>query len=572
MKKLLLFLFLFLFVSHSAWSDSIDTLVFCNSYNSSFCFQTPTNVVKSRVVSNKRRGTINTEILWPSDKPESWKEKIQTCIDLAASTWESYLYGDSVFLKVQFSDSQNEDVITSVSYSNYELDETSYPTALYRKMRNLPRNTGMFDAAVIINSSVEWGIGVGSHNGGRNLTLAFMRSIGQALGFGSSIKLDSRNRIVCELPYYTAFDKMVFNGNGVFMSDLGKRSPALTNFCQPANTSVYVYSSDAAHKLYSPSSFVNGVSLRYLDNSTSLMSYQLPDSMALEVDNVTREVLELIGWGLETPPTVSIVGENIDSTGIASAYTSHRFYITPSGLALSNQSWTCEMPLANGGTQIIATSSGAELTVPALTDETSYYHTPDGEIKARINYSAILEGAPITATYNLTLQLKPHISYISDVVFTENVSVEDYYDLDLDARYEGCYYLYVTVKPQYSQAITPYYFDTPYFAHLHLTDVDFWGSVKVTLKAVNAFGSHTRVLNLVTPEASSSRTKFTSSLKEHITDAGANVFVFDLRGRLVGTLPSQDLVETLRLHQGSLYLMKVANEHGQYDTIKYISK
>mgnify|MGYP006987331246 FL=1 len=37
------------------------------------------------------------------------------------------------------------------------------------------------------------------------------------------------------------------------------------------------------------------------------------------VDATTVELLNAIGWGLDTPKTVEIVGQGIDDTGMASA-------------------------------------------------------------------------------------------------------------------------------------------------------------------------------------------------------------------------------------------------------------
>ena len=74
--------------------------------------------------------------------------------------------------------------------------------------------------------------------------------------------------------------------------------------------------------MYTPSNYENTKSLVYLDNEQSLMHYSLDKSFKkLQVDNITANVLNKIGWNLiaNNQNNIKIIGNGIPDPGITSA-------------------------------------------------------------------------------------------------------------------------------------------------------------------------------------------------------------------------------------------------------------
>lgn len=501
--------FLFLCVG-DAYASIIDTITFVDNNIPTIRFKAPSAALRSRRPIKGRGGSISIEVCrWPSDRGEAWQEMVKTSISLACDAWSNYLeYGDSIRLRLLFDPAQSEEIKTSVLFGNFD-SNVSYPFTLLRKLYSVGyTEDNNYDANVTINSNIDWNIGVGGDGvGGKNLTLALMRSIAATMGFGSSFMLDRRNRIVRNCNNYVIYDFYVWNSMNECLADFPfpegtLASSIVSDFVQSRRGSLCFDTGSATYSLYAPDPFENDKSLRYIDVPNSLMSVAMPDSIDLEVDPATIDILETLGWNLTTTASLEIVCEDADSTGTASAYQPHRCYLSSTNLQFSSQEWTCLFPDTNGIYQTVATSDSAEIYTPIIADANQYDITADGEVKAIILFEGTAGSEHYQAKRQVWLQLKPQISYISAPVFTPSVMTEGDYSVDLDVKYEGCYYLYVTVRPQYAPYQTIYYSDSPYYTHFRFDDVDFWGNVRISFTGVNAYGNTTRTIVLNAPAGS----------------------------------------------------------------------
>ena len=508
--NLLLCISVLLACTGNVYASTIDTVTFVDNNVPTATFKTPTAASRSRRPMVGRGGFVNVEVAaWPSEKSLSWQSMVETSIKLACDLWANYLeYGDSIKLLLRFDSAQTDDIKTTVFYTNSDGSDICYPYSLQRKLYPSDVDSSIqYDAEVAVNPNATWHLGMGDANGGKNLTLAVMRSISAAMGFGSSFRIDSRNRIVRKCIAYVIFDHYVRNALGEYLKDIplssgNATSQAISDFVQSRRGALCFDTGSATYSLYAPDPFENEKSLRYIDVPNSLMSVAMPDSIDLEVDAATIDILETLGWNLTPTASLEIICEGVDSTGTASAYQPHRCYLSSTNLQFSSQEWTCLLPNSSDEYQPIATSDTADIYTPVISNASQYNLTSDGEVKAVILFEGIADGQHYKAERQVWLQLKPNISYISEPELTPSDMTEGDFSVDLDVKYEGCYYLYTTVRPQYAPYQTVYYSDSPYFTHFHFDDVDFWGNVRITFTGVNAYGNTTKTIVLNAPAGS----------------------------------------------------------------------
>ena len=102
---------------------------------------------------------------------------------------------------------------------------------------------------------------------------------------------------------------------------------------------VYLNTASNKYKIYAPSQYYRDMSLCYLDENNSLMSYSIGQGNSfLSIDDKTIDILRTIGWNL--PKTgLKIVSSDIGSNGIGSSYTSHSFHLDNENEAISNYKW-----------------------------------------------------------------------------------------------------------------------------------------------------------------------------------------------------------------------------------------
>lgn len=494
----------FVFSAIEANAIELDTITFSDNYVAGKFYLPPTATSRRQMVSNRRRGYIKTNvdsILWPTDATEEAKDAVRFCLQEAAETWEKYLDTDTISVSLKFDDSIDADVRTLVAYGGIS-NGTLYPLSLKRHL-GLENSNSSADATIIIKDINSWQTGYDRSNYvKKNLTLAFMRSIALAMGFGSSVFRNEQGIITVKRAY-SPTDKLISTLSGSRLSDIqtsyGRPNNSLSNYVQGGEGELYVMTDDSQHKLYAPAAFDDYASLKYLDESGSIMSYSLPDSIENVIDGITIELLNAIGWALLTPMNgtgIAIESDDIDSTGIASAYVQHTFHLTGDTNGLTSYHWTLELPLMSGGMSTTH-SYGTTFTVPAITNDSNYKCTSDGCIEGKISFNGISGANSVNAEYHLMLELKPRILQPKLVNITPCDYDEDYYDADLYVSYYGSHYLFVTTEEELSTFQASYYSATPYYACIHLTDIDSWGDTWVTITARNAYGS--KSISIVIP-------------------------------------------------------------------------
>lgn len=559
------------FIAINAKADNIDTLVIESDAVTDCVFMPPSQTVKARRTSNKRYGKITADFQWPTNYDESWQNMILSSFYVAAETWESYLKNDSISLKIIFSNNNDDcDIRTKVYY--FDADSLAYPMCLYRKKTG--ESYSSFDAEISINSAINWGTGIGTEDTtSKNLTLSLMQSIAHSMGFGASTSIYTRgnNRIITRSSNsFSPFETLIFNASGQKLSDIhssrNRMSVELNDFVQGLGGSVYAYQQEPAYQLYAPSNFNKDKSLKYLSNGNALMSLTPSEDLDLEVDDITLKLLGLSGWEIPITQSIEIVGEGIDSTGIASAYQSHRFFIQGDN-TVSNPQWSLTLQTVNGNDTIVYSSSSQDFVIPSIGPENLFRHSQEGEIKGKVHFSGMIDNHSVTADYYVTFELKPHITYVSDIVFSPGLNSEyyDYYNVDFDVRYEGSHYLYTTVEEEYSMFMESVYSNKPYYTHVHLENVDFYGLVWVTIEASNSYGSDSRILEL---EMNGLSRNANHNQMTNCTSEGTSYVIYDITGNQVMTEDTMAKVFSKTEH-GNLYIVKEMTNGIVHKTIKF---
>lgn len=526
----------------------------------------PSETAKALRTSSARSGNIT--INGCADMPDSLKVALQ----IASDVWSCYMpIGTSLDLDVVYEDVQDADIKTEVSYlasTNSSSETTYYPLCLYRKIFG-ETQTDSPDAVIHINKNTNWSVGIG--NGisptSKNLSYALLTAVAKAMGFGASVLYDeTKDNIVFPFPNgMSAFDKLIFSEDGIHMSDLDNSRPnELKDFVQQDCNYLYAAQNDARYRLYAPKQFDENKSLKYLSDPNRLMYYKDEGVKDLFIDEVTLDLLNTIGWS-KPDNNIKTAGEGINDTGIASAYQSHTFSIQTDNTEITEHQWEYKLPLATGGYETVATSSDAEFTTSAITDEEKYKHTIDGDIRGLITFTGKSNGENVTGTYCLTSELKPHILSANIISITKNPKSPDYYDIVVEVHYEGGNYLHSTIEEEHSSIVNTVFSNTPYYTRLTFTDVDLYGSAQVTITARNDYGSDTAVLEIPS---------ITSSIDNVLPDIDAStdyssIKVFTPSGLYLGNAES---INQIGKFDKGLLILKMQGKSGRIKTIKYINK
>lgn len=573
--KAMLSVFIWIFFANIVKAQTIDTLIFSHNYESGHYLTPPTSVSRCKMISNRRHGVISVDTTGIT--PSNNSDVILMSLKIAKETWENYLDGDSLNLKITVDNSISSDIVTEVPYC---VDgDTSFPLSLYRR-KNPGASFPQADAEVKIKAPYDWqtGYGIGGKN---NLTLGFMQSIAVAMGFGSSLiqktlKRTNEEIVTIASSKYSITDSLISTLNnkrlrGITVTSRSVRNDSLENYSRGLYGNPYIMTGKGNYKLFAPTVFENGTSMRLLDMPGSLMSQELPDSMETVVDDITSDVLEAIGWaltGTQSQSAFHIQGEGIDSTGIVSAYQSHTFILEGNTQGITGHYWTFELPLANnGGYELVTTSTGQSMVVPAITDASCYEQLHDGEIKGHITFHGLQNGCPVNADYYVTLELKPAIL---DVKFSNIIPCaydEDFYDADVSIRYTGSRYLFANVQEEYSTLLTGYYTGTPYYVTLHLRDIDSWGAAWLHVTVRNTYGSVTETFEI--PYANESRA-IPQGIETPTNNMGI-IHVYETGGTHRGCY---NTINEAKAHckEGRLYILRITDRKGRVRNIKYMQQ
>ncbi len=545
--------------------QTIDTLSFHDNFDYGLTSLVLSATSKPQRVSSTGRGNVEINYM-DNNMPDSLK----TAMQAAANIWSGYMNtGDVLYVDIYYTSTAMSDITTSVIYSLNVDEDTFYPSSLLRKLENETSSTSSYDAQMVINSSINWCIGFGENNANnpKKLTLAALQSIARGLGYGSTIIKDKRGNLSFNMRNkISIFDKLIFSADGTRLeSKVGASTSDLSSFVQPNVGYLYALKNSEHYKLYAPSVFDESKSLCRSCDSTSIMYHGNHIVNNLTIDDVTLELLSAIGWDFRKEAQVKIVGDGIDSTGIASAYVNHTFRLQTNGVTLSNHQWAYILPLKNGGCDTVATSTNSIITIPAIEDETIYERNIEGDICGTIVYNGLNVDEPVSCVYNITLELKPQII---DVVLLElsrtNTNNPYYFDATIGVYYVGSHYLHSYVEEEYSSLANVYYSNASYYAQLHLKDVNSYGGVWLHITSRNDYGSDTYVYEI--PHYDYLRARYASIEKENSYIFNRFIDVYNATGLLIKRI--DDLSELANMAK-QLYILKIHNGDGTIRTIKY---
>lgn len=545
-----------------SFSQKPVTVVFDEMCNYGGTRIVPAADAKAKRVSCKRSGWVVVDDAGCAGMPDSLK----VALDIAADVWSGYLCDEDILnVKVIYEEMDGVDIRTSVSY--YAMQSFYYPMCLYRKLTGITGDAP--DAVIHINSGVDWCVGVGEGVSGnsKSLSSGMLRAFATAMGFGSSVKLDRRkeNVVFAFANGMSVFDKLIFAEDGTRMESLNNnKREEFRSFVQQVNGNLYVSDKTPSCVLYAPPQFDENRSLKYMTDQSSLMYYKDEGVKDLVIDDVTIKILSDIGWDFSKESDVEIVGEGLDDTGIASAYQSHRFYIESGGRPVTAHSWKYQLPLREGGYEVVATSNSEDFIIPAISDEDKYDHTVEGDIRGLITFHGISGNSEISASYSLTLELKPYILSAEIVSIIPNANDNTYYDVEVGVEYAGSHELYATLTEEFNPNFRVHYSHTPYYARIRIPAVDSWGYALVEIAARNAYGNDNIVLEI--PAGGVSKILGTAEAALVVTDGFSHIDVYGVDGVRLGTV--KDFGGLKKYNKGFL-ILKIFRDDVLIKTMKY---
>ena len=286
--------------------------------------------------------------------------------------------------------------------------------------------------------------------------------------------------------------------------------------------------------------------------------------------NASSDVTTLDATDIKTRNTLSkneieIISRDVDETGIASAWQSHTFYIKADVKTITNHRWEYKLPLENGEYEIAATSSDAEFTIPPITNEYKYKHITEGYVCGQITFEGMKGDANVHGTYNLTLDLKPHILETKIISIALSPRNPEYYDILIDVWYEGSCYVHSTIEEEYSPIVNTLFSDEPDYTRLEFTDVDLSGYALVSISVRNAYGSDSTTIKIPSETPSTQISSIADKTNERLLD----IMVFSPSGAFLGYAKSFD---ELKNFSENLLILRLQYDKGDTKTIKYLNK
>ena len=476
MRSLIVCAFLML----SLFVDAQDSVPV--SYNMS-AIDCSTSIKASNAIKRKRSKSANRGVIVFNGK-DNMPEGLRVSFDVVREIWEHILSSeDTVWVNLEYLPNINSDIVVE---TNYRLANDGIPrlSALhYCKAMNGIRDEKV-DATIKIESTIDWVTGFSSYSSGRkNLTLTISRAMGRILGFGTSMFAGRRSLDYSSQRVASIFDRQITNSQGVKMP-ISSAGGSLDIFFNDNYDDAYVCSVDEAHKLYSTNVFSGDSTFAFLQNGNSIMSIALEDSVEMRIDEVLSGIMQSIGWITDHPQERLIVADDIDSTGVCSAYEQHCFHLSSQ---CDNPTWKFVLPLNDGTVTTVASASGYSFCIPPMTNEGVYARNVEGDVVGKVELECTRDGSAYSEEYAITLELKPHIL---DVKLLDVEFLPDYYaNYTLGVSYQGCYTLECLLEEEFASGAVQYISKEPFQAILRFSNVDIYGRAWLNLYAWNKYGS-----------------------------------------------------------------------------------
>ncbi|EIY53733.1 hypothetical protein [Bacteroides nordii] len=272
-----------------------------------------------------------------------------------------------------------------------------------------------------------------------------------------------------------------------------------------------------------------------------------------EISPVGREVQEQSG--------LKIVCGRIEEDGFASAYESYNFSIENNTVhPISEPQWTYTLPLKGGGESIIATSPNDIFTIPIVESKDLYDIDTDHCISGKILFSCIIDGEESVASYNIMLDLKPHIISYSEIIKTVN-ETNTAYSIDFTVRYVGSDFLEVGVREEYSPFLEIQTIEEPFVAHVRRSGINTFDCAWVWLHVYNEYGEDEVVITL--------ESDITGVQTIHSDFVNASVIkIYTKEGKYMMQITNWDDLKELNQE---IYILQLCNKDGiPFKTIKYL--
>ena len=292
---------------------------------------------------------------------------------------------------------------------------------------------------------------------------------------------------------------------------------------------------------------------------------QKNDTELLSINNQLSE-MSPTGREIQEQSGLKIVCERIEEDGFASAYESYNFSIENNTVhPISEPQWTYTLPLKGGGEFIIATSPNDIFTIPIVESKDLYDIDADHCISGRIVFRGIIDGEEAIVSYNIMLDLKPHIISYSEIIKTVN-ETNTAYSIDFTVRYVGSDFLRVGVREEYSPSLIMQTIEEPFVAHVYRSSINAFNYAWVWLHVYNEYGEDEITITLKNLIGDSD---ITGVQTIHSDFVNASVIkIYTKEGKYMMQITDWDNLKELNQE---IYILQLCNKDGiPFKTIKYL--
>ncbi len=313
-------------------------------------------------------------------------DSIQVALNRAKQLWEQKMpEAKTIYVMAEMSPLPDDIALeTAVSYCG--IPKQGCPGALSTQLTgNIMGTIESPDAIITLNSNIDWNCdAVGLYNNGTNVQTMGLRGFARCFGFGTTLRSTSGSST--SIDYYTEFpcyfDVFIYdhyNRPIIFLDKSAFPYYLTTN-------RVTIKGKSAKYSLYSPNPFVNGISLTYLSEPTSLMHYNIGrGDRYIYIDYATTDILNAMGWSFSSSANAGeIVNTNL-TNGIISAFFESAFSIKDADQhGISSYDWTLSLR-TNDGTYESATKSNAkDFAFKGVINPEDYYIDSNGMLDAML--------------------------------------------------------------------------------------------------------------------------------------------------------------------------------------------
>ncbi len=445
-------------------------------------------------VHRKSNNRCNIIITYDETIPDS----VRRAFSAAELIWESLLPAPQpIFINVSYESLDSglamlADVIHMLSSGDESSDwMEGCPNSLAAQIAGEPLgDPDSPHGIIVLNRDLQWNCSFADNNlAGYNVTTSALRGIALCLGFGSSIYEDSHDNFRYAFAKPTYFDKLL-HANGAFLSDLTEESSEMKNFI--TSQAVSLTTKDETYSVYSPQEYQPYTSLVHLNESNSLMSYNIGEgSIYQTVDEATLDILRTLGWNIPISGR-KIMCDDIADDGIGSAYSSHSFSLAKGVETISSIEWRFSLKDNSDNYVEVKRESTSTFTIDKISATDNYYITSDGDLEGIIECTYFINGKKYSAVpFCVSLELKPLILSIENI---QKIKSGYEFYLTFTVNYYGADYVTVRLEEEDTSFMRSKFYYEPFMAHVTTENLSSFVYSWVTIIAANKYGTDTKVL------------------------------------------------------------------------------